>query len=177
MGGTHIGPRPGYWRKSETASKFIPCPEGEEVCLGMDKNLPQDFPGNAVGLCNTTEGYYGALCSGCLPGYKRVDTFGCAPCSPYQIYITIVIFTLLLFGLSFLIKGTLANAKKDNTHSVFNKILMNHMQMLLITASFDLDWPEEVNDIFELAAPIKEVTNAIVSFDCFMDTRALEDVE
>jgi len=49
--------------------------------------------------------------------------------------------------------------------------------MLLITASFDMDWPGEVQFLFNIAAPIKEITNAIVSFDCWMDNRPLEAVD
>ena len=49
--------------------------------------------------------------------------------------------------------------------------------MLLITASFDLDWPDQVLLIFNLAAPIREITSAIVSFDCWMDTRPLDTID
>jgi hypothetical protein len=43
--------------------------------------------------------------------------------------------------------------------------------MLLITASFDMSWPEEVKMIFNIAAPIAQITSSITSFDCYMDDR------
>jgi len=49
--------------------------------------------------------------------------------------------------------------------------------MLLITASFDMSWPQEVQMIFNLAAPIQQVTSSITSFDCYMDKRSKEDIE
>ena len=59
----------------------------------------------------------------------------------------------------------------ENVQSVFAKILLNHIQMISITASFDMDWPESVKTIFAFAAPVKDLTDAIVKFDCFMDRR------
>ena len=99
----------------------------DDVCLGMNPDLAQDYPGNAVGLCDTESGYYGALCSACLPGYKRHGAFACVECSDSQLYSTMGIFFALVVALVFLVKGTLGNARKDNTHSVFSKILMNHL--------------------------------------------------
>lgn len=51
------------------------------------------------------------------------------------------------------------------------------MQMLLITASFDMNWPDEVVTIFDVAAPVRQVTSSITSFDCFMDRRSYESVD
>ena len=48
--------------------------------------------------------------------------------------------------------------------------------MISITASFDMDWPEQVKVIFAFAAPVKDLTDAIVQFDCFMDLRNYADV-
>lgn len=41
-----------------------------------------------------------------------------------------------------LVKGTLGAAGKNVTHSVFIKILLNHMQMLVIVMVFDMQWPQ-----------------------------------
>ena len=49
--------------------------------------------------------------------------------------------------------------------------------MLIITSDFDMDWPPQVQAIFNIAAPINELTEAIVNFDCFMDTRNPADVD
>ena len=72
---------------------------------------------------------------------------------------------------TFMVRSTLNNAKRKNIHSVYIKIFLNHMQMLLITASFDLDWPPQVESLLKASGPITESSGEIVSFDCFMDTR------
>lgn len=41
----------------------------------------------------------------------------------------------------------------------------------MITATFNLNWPTQVNYIFELSSPLSEASTALVSFDCWMDTR------
>ena len=49
--------------------------------------------------------------------------------------------------------------------------------MLIITSDFDMQWPMQVKTIFNVASPINELTEAIVNFDCFMDSRNVEDVD
>jgi len=39
FGGSNIGPKPGYWRKSNKTEKFIKCPN-PSACLGI---LPPDY--------------------------------------------------------------------------------------------------------------------------------------
>ena len=77
----------------------------------------------------------------------------------------------------FLVKSTLGSALKKNIHSVYFKIFLNHLQMLLITASFNLDWPSRVQEFFSSTAPAAETSESIISFDCFLDDRRLEDVD
>ena len=101
--------------------------------------------GNALGLCDDELGYYGVMCSMCLPGYREYKG-KCSKCN-YAIdkYITagtLIIFILLIV---FMVKNVLKSAIKENTTtSVMSKILVNHMQMLIITASFDMNWPDVV---------------------------------
>jgi hypothetical protein len=177
LGGSDIGPLPGYWRKSIWTYEFLPC-KIPSSCLGKSSALPFYAPGNAVGLCDVENGYYGVLCSACLPGFKRRDTFNCEKCTDSEPYYTAGAFLFITVALSYIISSLISGAAEaNNTHSVFNKILMNHMQMLLITASFDMNWPDEVVTIFDVAAPVRQVTSSITSFDCFMDRRSYESVD
>ena len=47
----------------------------------------------------------------------------------------------MVIMLCVLISVTLKSAVGESDSSVFNKILMNHLQMLIITKDFDMDWP------------------------------------
>ena len=59
----------------------------------------------------------------------------------------------------------------NNIQSVYIKILMNHLQLILLTASFDLNWPDEVVKYFESTEPVAQVSQQILSFDWFLDRR------
>jgi len=71
-----------------------------------------------------------------------------------------------------MIRSTLQSAKQlKNVQSVYYKILMNHLQLIMLTASFNLNWPDLVLNFFESSRPAAEVTNQAFSLDCFIDTR------
>ena len=58
-----------------------------------------------------------------------------------------------------MIRSTLAGASQlKNVQSVYYKILLNHMQLIMLTASFNLNWPEMVQEFFDSAEPAAEAT-------------------
>jgi len=63
---------------------------------------------------------------------------------------------ILIAGVYFLVRSTLESQTKKQIHSVFIKILLNHMQMIFITSSFDLDWPDAVINFLNSLAIIVE---------------------
>ena len=72
----------------------------------------------------------------------------------------------VVVGIVIMIRSTLAGAiQRKNIQSVYIKLLMNHLQLLILTASFDFDWPDRVNKIFETSEPVAQVTTQILSFD------------
>jgi len=173
-GGSDIGPKPGYWRKDNETDNFIVCFVAA-ACLGMYASDSNET--SPVGFC--AEGYYGALCTSCMPGYNRSGDYGCSLCpkSVQNILRITGIIILMSFIVVFMVRSTLASALKKNIHSVYIKIFMNHMQMLLITASFDLDWPSQVKVLLESNAPVSQSSESIFSFDCFMNSGSSSDVD
>ena len=72
----------------------------------------------------------------------------------------------VITGIVIIIRSTLAGAiQRKNIQSVYIKLLMNHLQLLILTASFDFDWPDRVLKIFEASEPVAQVTPQIFSFD------------
>lgn len=48
-----------------------------------------------------------------------------------------------ILAMVFLIRSTLNGAKaKKNISSIYTKIVMNHLQLILLTSSFNLKWPD-----------------------------------
>ena len=158
-----ITPKPGYWRSSATSLQFLRCYTAS-ACVGSSV---ADF--NPQGQC--FPGYRGILCAQCETGYVSNSNFQCAACPEQWKNILLLILVLLLASavIIIFIKMTLMStqAKKSNV-SVYLKILTNHLQLIVITLNFNLDWPDEVTEFKETIKPFADVSSRILSFDCFL---------
>ena len=165
-GGSDIGPKPGYWRSAKTTDNFIQCLY-TPACLGYE-----DKYNNSLGACFT--GYQGILCADCQPGFSREGEAKCGKC-PHPIWniirLTLVMMAVVL-GIIFMIRSTLAGAlQRKNIQSVYIKLLMNHLQLIVLTASFEFDWPDRVVKFFDTTEPVAQVSQQILSVDWFLDQR------
>ena len=126
VGGKRIGPKPGFWRKSNETAVFIQCLN--DACLGMDKTKPEDLDGNPTGLCDVENGYHGVICASCMPGFKRKSKFECQRCYKYEgLYIAAVLI-IAVVALTLAVRAVLKSSiLEDNVQSVFAKILLNHV--------------------------------------------------
>ena len=85
----------------------------------------------------------------------------------------VLIMIAVLIGIVIMVRSTLASAlERKNIQSVYIKILMNHLQLIVLTASFDFDWPKTVLKLFKATEPVAQVTTQVFSFDCFLDQRS-----
>ena len=101
------------------------------------------------------------LCADCREGYSRNADYECNKCpKPIPNIIRLsVIFVLAILVIVFLIRSTLNGAKdKKNVTSIYTKILMNHLQLILLTSSFEFKWPDFVKEFFSFSKPISEVS-------------------
>eukprot|EP00347_Sterkiella_histriomuscorum_P008702 403344080 len=165
-GGSNVGPKPGYWRKNNVTSNFVKC-QYQDACLGM---IPPE--NNPQGSC--FQGYQGIICSDCKVGYSRSSDFKCSFCPEKSVNIVRLIFIFLgvLFFIVLLVRQTLNGAKDvKNVTSIYIKIMTNHLQLILLTASFNFDWPQMVQEFFQAIKPVAQVSQQLFSFDCFIDTR------
>ena len=166
-GESDIGPKPGYWRSSNTSDNFIACLY-EDACLGYESEY-----NNSLGACK--EGYQGILCADCKVGYSRTNEHQCGKCP--SVGWNIVKLTLIMCGQIILIiitvRSTIASALEiKNIQSVYIRILLNHLQLLTLTASFEFDWPNAVLELFSVSGTVSATTTQFVSFDCFLDSRS-----
>ena len=155
-GGSNIGPKAGYWRKSNITDEFIKC-LNQESCLGMQTNHS-----NPKGEC--LKGYQNIACADCAVDYSRTGDFDCSPCPTATSIIIRILFVFWLLGVFvfFMVRSSLeAATKKKAVHSVYLRIMMNHLQMIVLTASFNLDWPQLVIDFFNSITPITNASKQI----------------
>ncbi|CAI2387538.1 unnamed protein product [Moneuplotes crassus] len=166
LGGNKIVPKAGFWRASNMTDSIIQCPN-TGACLGYSEETP-----DLLGECQ--KGYMGITCSLCSPDYSSIADFECGKC-PDPILNAIRIGGFLFFMvvvIIILIKFTIqGSGRKRNIATVYNRIILNHVQMLVIIYGLDLDWPDNFMLIYQNAEPVAEAPQQFISFDCFIDKR------
>ena len=166
-GGSDVGPKPGYWRSTNTSDNFIACLYAP-AWLGYESTH-----NNSLG--EWFEGYQGYLCADCEVGFSRSGDYEWAKCpNPVLnvIKLTLILIAVII-GIVLTVRSTLASAlERKNIQSVLIKLLMNHLQLIVLTASFDFQWPSKVTGLFETSGAAAEVSEHIFSFDCFLDKRS-----
>eukprot|EP00347_Sterkiella_histriomuscorum_P017660 403348489 len=163
LGGSDIGPKPSFWRKNNYTDTFIQCLRVQS-CLGMV--YPEKNP---MGSCQY--GYRGVMCADCISGYSREKEFACQQCPDTYWNALRLIITAMAAGLALamLIKSTLKGATaRKNVMSIYTKILMNHLSLLLIATSFNFQWPDLINNFLNSFKPASQATQQILSFDCLV---------
>ncbi|CDW82469.1 UNKNOWN [Stylonychia lemnae] len=165
--GAQIGPLPGYWRRNNESKIFTQCLY-EFACLGMipPKNI-------LVGECQ--QGYQGILCADCEYGFSRNNDYQCSLCpeSALNVLRLLAIVSAVAILIVFMIRSTLNGAMEiNNVTSIYLKILLNHFQLILVTASFDFRWSQQIVEFFSSTKQVATASTQVFSFDCFLDTRS-----
>ena len=97
------------------------------------------------------------MCTECEADYSRNSDYECAKCpdpTKNATRLTFILIAVVIF-ICWLIRSTLAGAKeKKNVTSIYTKILMNHIQLILLTASFNFKWPDVVQKFFKVSEPV-----------------------
>ena len=139
LGGDNVGPDSGYWRATKYNFDVLSC-YYKDACLGI---RAPDY--NHLGDCE--DGYQGILCTDCRCNYARAGFYQCSNCPNIALNILKIIGLTILFVLimAFMVRFSILAAKqKRSVTSVYMRILMNHIQLVLLTYSFQLDWPAMV---------------------------------
>jgi hypothetical protein len=84
-----MGPKPGFFRKSNTSTEFVTCPN-PAACLGIKE---PDF--NPSGDCS--DHYRGLLCAECEPGYTIDSNYNCNKCPERKKNVTRLVIIMILF--------------------------------------------------------------------------------
>lgn len=137
FGGSSIGPKAGYWRESADTDIILECPN-KKACLGT-YSINDDPKGECAKY------YSGYLCTKCDEGRILTSDFVCDKCpTPLMNILRLTFVTVLFIGIIILmIRSTLIGAiDTKNVTSVYFKILMNHIQIVSITSTFNFNWTE-----------------------------------
>ena len=162
-GGREIVSASGYWRYSKTSDKFFECPYSnaclEEIYTSDNEN------------CAT--GYKGKCCQSCAPNFSRISQNQCTKCldkdrNSALLSGLMIVLVLVLVGITVSnIKGAY---KEESITSIYFKILMNYVQIVGLTISFDLSWPDFVQKMFQVQGRASGGSEQILSVDCFLES-------
>ncbi|CAG9323995.1 unnamed protein product [Blepharisma stoltei] len=161
-GKNNIYPKAGYWRVSNLTDNFLKCPNSN-ACLGGIESK------NSVGACK--KGYQGNLCQSCEEGYSRNGDDKCSKCPnpATNALILVGMITLALFIVLIMTRSSIKSAYKPKSlTSVYIKIFMNYLQLVVVTASFNLNWPQLVLQLFSIQNTAGSMTDQIFSVDCYL---------
>jgi hypothetical protein len=157
-GGMNIGPAAGYWRKNKTSSEFISC-LFKDACLGM---LPP--ANNPIGDC--MKGYKGILCADCDIGFTRNREYQCKQCSS-KVWVVGRIFVIILVIVA-LVYFFLKCQEKTRYLHVYLRLLLTHIQTILIIAAFNFRWPENLQTFFDFSRALAQPFSSLLELDCLM---------
>ena len=93
----------------------------------------------------------------CQPGYSRTGDFECALCPSNGAngIRLIAIMILIIVLITLMVRSTLGGTlEKRNVTSIYLKIILNHFQLILLTASFNFKWPASVKKFFSSTKPV-----------------------
>lgn len=74
-----------------------------------------------------------------------------------------------IIALSVLVYSSLTRVDaKKNFLPIFIRTLLNHLQLLVLTAKFELEWPSQIKQFFQIFGSVSEVSTQFISFDCLI---------
>jgi predicted outer membrane repeat protein len=157
-------PLPGYWHSHVYSTQIHACPN-EKVCL---------YNGSCA------KGYEGHVCGVCAEGYGRQGTFSCKKCMSVAktgaLYASAVVVLILIATI--LVHTTLQDNQMplgQNTDAIrpsdFLKILIRHVQYLVIVGSLGITWLPALSVVFTAFGWVFTAASSnaeTVSLDCLV---------
>jgi predicted outer membrane repeat protein len=163
-GGAVIEPLAGYWHSSKYSPLVHSCPR-KDLCLYN-------------GECK--KGYEGNVCGKCAIGYGFGGPFTCRMCIPFRT--TLAIYASAAVVMFVVVSTLLHTTLKDNQTGVsgdrpsdFLKIMVRHVQYLVILSSIGLRWPSGLAFIFTAASYVFATAGGagFISLDCLLPAQGL----
>jgi len=163
-GGFLIVPKAGYWRAKNDTETFFEC-FNPDACIGSPE--PPDV--SLVGLC--ADGYSGHLCQVCLPNYSRTGRNNCARCpgKTANISISTLIILVALCAIALIVGLAIRGATRPRSLiAIYFKIFLNYLQMVIVAASLNLNWPSFVKTFLSTQEMAGGMAEQLFSFECLL---------
>ena len=178
LGGSKVGPKPGYWRMNKTSNIVTAC-NNADACIGNDVNMDYSIHKiDPTGKC--TAQFQGNLCDKCTSGYGKISDTKCVSCktSVWQyakLYLSLAVqIVLLIYG----IKQVVDEAKKfaiscdksgaeETDAAILIRILFNYLQMTTLIQQVPIAWPSVLKQSLSTNVNFSFSKGVALSYDCF----------
>jgi hypothetical protein len=170
LGGSLLLPGSGYWRPSKYTDSIFACPNSA-ACLGSPHIKP-----SLTGECH--EGYRGNKCQACDNGYSRTTENVCGKCPDdvSSAFRLIGMLTILALICGVLVWSSLHTAYESAAvYSIYLKIFVNYLQLVLLTTQLSLEWPSFVNELFSIQNSAGTLSDQFLNVDCYLGDSSNDD--
>jgi len=165
-------PEAGYWRPDPMLNLFFACPNPDS-CIGSSTIAPISL----TGLC--ASGYSGNLCSVCTSGYSANGRHECSLCPSFTANVIVsllIVLTALSLGACAIVISIRGASRPRSELAIHLKIFMNYLQMVVVAASLNMNWPAFVSMFLNGQDTAGSVTEQLFSFDCILQKMDVESV-
>jgi hypothetical protein len=116
-------------------------------------------------------GYRGTACHQCDVGYARTGQAACASCADGWKNAGLAAAGGLagLFVVAFTIRGAIASRGAPGKLEIqVAKVLMSHLQLVGLAASFEFNWPAPIVSMLSLVATASSMADSVTSVQCLL---------
>ena len=178
LGGSRIGPNPGYWRMNETSDIVTAC-ANPKACLGNNPNVNYySRKIDPVGKCAPR--FKGNMCDRCVHSYGKISNSECVDCRSSVLQYVELSF-ILLFQIIILILGVKevvdmtaklidnkGEASIETNGAILVRILVNYLQMIALIEEVPIAWPSALKNALSISAKLSFAKGLAISTDCFL---------
>ena len=178
LGGSKIGPLPGYWRMNSSSDIVMAC-DYPDACLGNDPNHNHQYISlDPTGQCNVI--YKGNMCKKCVDGYGKIDSSECVDCTTSTIkYLKLVVLFafqlgLMIYGIKEVVDKTEELYKHDEVVVKTNEVILlrifvNYIQMIsLISQEVPVHWSSAMKSALSINSELLVIRGVAISTDCLL---------
>jgi len=175
LGGSNVGPRPGYWRMNTTTDIVMECPFAE-ACIGNDYQDDRAIL-DPVGKC--AENYQGNLCNTCSDGWAKGSGGSCVNCETNSLSyallagMMIIQIGMIAFGVKEMMRiGEEYDSKNqlETRSAILFRILITYTQVFSVLIGSPIDWPDILNKLIGVTGKVSSVSGGkFFTLDCFFE--------
>ena len=179
--GADLVPRKFKFAECASSSNIrkIMCPEG-----GLDDNSTEQCAAGYKNICDPATNGTCRLCRTCALGYAMSsDGMTCQECAPVGsdkrrlsviLGVLATLFVLLVFSLLVYLRikssTTSHTAKTKAVHSTVKRILLSHMQVVMLCMGLRVPWPGAIQALMDVFKTLSSVSQHVAQVGCFVDT-------